>query len=212
MRVTTAQTVFLALALQLGCAPLPDDGAPGKTTPAAEAPPFEDYGDVKRDVASKEQSLTTQPWQPSNQFNEAYRGSNFYAATTPGWFAYQMTSPNTEYQINGVVRSGDNTTFSHTYVSWSMTIAGTTNACVVNGCTFWLCFENTSRGWGTCTQVLGQGANSHTMELHGTTTFFAGLNLGAYEFGRWTLATTTFPYWPWTATITDFTVTAYNTF
>lgn len=176
--------------------------------------PFEDYGDLSHDggtdLQSHEQALTTQPWQPSVMFNEAFRGGNYYTGTTPSYFTQYLNTPNLEYQINGTVRSGDNTAFTHSYVTWSLTFAGTSNLCIQHGCTFFLCFENASRGWGICTQVYGQGANSWTMELHGTTAAFAGLKLGAYEFARWTMATTPSSYWPAPATITDFTVTGYN--
>jgi hypothetical protein len=162
------------------------------------------------EVASSENELTTRPWYPSGDFNETYRGPNYYWNTTPWNYLLPMTTGSTEYAISGEVTSGDNTTFWIGNVDWSLTLLGTGNACVLYGCAFWLCWEDPARGLGTCTQVLGQGTNSSNPELHGTTSHFYGLRHRAYSTVVWTMYIQTYAYWPYPGYVEDFTLTVRN--
>lgn len=194
--------IAIGLLLYGGCS-----GDTQDTQPPVDKTPAEGV-----ELSEQSQSLTTQAWWPAQAFNEAYRGSNYYTATTPTNHWTTVVGPNTETEIRGTVRSGDNTSFWFGNVDWSFTQWGAANLCVLYGCNLYLCMNDDLRGYGTCTPITGQGTTSSNMELHGTTNWFAGLRHRAYETLRWTLIIGTWdrPEWTYPMYVNDFTVTVHN--
>lgn len=167
--------------------------------------------DEVESVEEHTQAATVAPWYPGQSFNEVYRGGNYYTATTPNSFWYALTTGETWFERSGTVQSGDDTSYYIGSVDWSLHFWGGANGCVLYGCTFYLCLNNDGYGWGTCAQVLGQGTNSSTMTLYGSTSHFAGIRHRPFETLRWTMGIQTGYSGTWYPTyIDDFTVTAYK--
>jgi hypothetical protein len=176
------------------CAPDIDDN--GEVVVAA--------GDESPEIGEVSQSLVG-AWVPGEQFTSAgQEGQSWYWGETPSNFWTTLSQPNTEYSIQGTLRNTGSTRIVTNAAFWHINVASSANGCVLYGCDLTLCMENLSRGWGTCTAVLGQGTTSSNPDLHGYTTFFNGLAIGGGETVRWTLFLQTRAFLPWTIAIDHF--------
>lgn len=185
------------------------------TACASDLPDADDPIVPVEDIGERTLAQTTQPWTVSDDFATIWHVSNgnVVSARTPYGFSRELSLGNQEYEVAGNIHSGDNTSWwigsSGNNVAWGLGFRGPTNYCVTQGCTFLLCGQGLSSGWGTCTWVLPQNAvNPSTTWFYGNTSHFNGKRWLPYETLRWTMYIYTAGWWPNPAYVNELSVTA----